>query len=170
MMKAFQYLEFLFQDTGPFKLKVLDKVLSLAIPFNRPHNFKIKKIESAEVQIEVPCRRVNLNHLNGVHACAMATVGEYSAGLLILKNFTPQKYRIILSHLEADYTYQGKTHLLATAQMTQEMRHGAEQELSEKGQTLIHMVTQLKDKKNNDVAQVKSTWQIKPWSQVKTKL
>jgi len=169
-MQAFKYLEFLFEDTGPFKLKLLDKVLGLAIPFNRPHGFKLLEMGKDEIIVEIPYRRINFNHLKGIHACAMATAGEYAAGLLLLKNFPPQKYRIIMSHLDVKYTYQGKMALFVKSTIGPEMRMQAENEIDEKQITVITMTSQITDKKGNDVATVQSTWQLKPWTKVKTKL
>ena len=87
-------------SSNPIVLKLLNKTLNQGIPFNIPHKFKFIEVSPKKVIIELPYTRNNRNHLGGIHACATATLGEYPAGLLILKYFGIGTYRIIMSHLE----------------------------------------------------------------------
>src|SRR5665648_310215 len=97
----------------PTKLNLitLDKLLRFGIPFNAPHGFKIKELTKENVIISLPNRKLNHNHIGGIHACAMATVGEYCAGMSLLTSFGISKYRLILSELNVKYTYQGRVNL-----------------------------------------------------------
>ena len=56
-----------------FYLWLLNQGLSYMIPFNKPHGFKIVKISEEKIRTKLPYKRKNLNHIKGIHACAMAT-------------------------------------------------------------------------------------------------
>ena len=75
MKFAFNLLDKLINKPTSLNLMALNKVLALGIPFNAPHGFKIKEINDDAVIITLPNRKLNHNHLGGIHACAMATVG-----------------------------------------------------------------------------------------------
>jgi acyl-coenzyme A thioesterase PaaI-like protein len=155
----------------PTKVNVmaLDKVLRLGIPFNAPHGFKIKKISEDEIVISLPNRKLNHNHLGGIHACAMATVGEFCAGMSLLSSFGISKYRLILSQMNITYTYQGRVDLEGICSPRQinieEVRKG----LEEKGKYLQELKTIIRDLEGKEVAQVTTVWQLKNWEEVRTK-
>jgi acyl-coenzyme A thioesterase PaaI-like protein len=80
MKLAYKLIDKLMEKSTKLNLMALDKVLTLGIPFNAPHGFTIKEISSDQVRVSLPNRKLNHNHIGGIHACAMATVGEYCAG------------------------------------------------------------------------------------------
>ena len=102
-----------------------------------------------------------------MHACAIATIGELSAGLMVMKNFSPRKYRFILKTLNNEYLYQGRTHLLTRCELTQDHLDQIKKDLKENDVVDIELTTEISDKKENLVAKVHSTWQIKSWQKVK---
>jgi len=75
MKMAFNLIDKLIKNPTKMNLMALDKVLALGIPFNAPHGFKFKELSDDAIRITLPNRKLNHNHLGGVHACAMATVG-----------------------------------------------------------------------------------------------
>lgn len=150
-------------------LIALDRLLRIGIPFNAPHGFAIKKLSFDEVLISLPNRRSNHNHLGGIHACAMATVGEYCAGLSLLKSFGISKYRLILSHLEVDYTYQGRVDLEGACDPRQIDAEKVREGLEAEGKYSQELKTIIQDLSGKQVAEVKTVWQLKKWDQVKTK-
>jgi len=66
---------------------LLAKVINRVIPFNKPHDFTLMEGSNGLIQVKIPYARKNMNHLKGIHACAMATGGELVAGLNLIKNF-----------------------------------------------------------------------------------
>ncbi len=168
-MKMFNWIDKLLAKASKTNLMILNKVLTLGIPFNAPHGFKIKEMSDETTRISLPNRKLNHNHLGGVHACAMATVGEYCAGMTLLKFFGASKYRFILSELNVKYTYQGRTDLEGTCSPKQVDRDAVQASLETDGKFLQPMITMIRDKAGNDVATVTTTWQIKSWDKVKTK-
>ena len=85
---------------------LLNVVFDRMVPFNKPHRFRILEIGDHHVKTYLPYRRRNLNHVNGLHACALATLTELSSGFLLAARLDPKKFRLILKRLEVDYLYQ----------------------------------------------------------------
>src|ERR1041384_3861909 len=94
--------------TSAFYRSVLNWALDRMIPFNRPHGFKILEVTDHGLKVLLPYRKRNLNHIRGLHACALATVSEFTTGFLLVSRLDSRKYRIIMQRLEMDYHYQGK--------------------------------------------------------------
>jgi len=169
MKLAHQLIDKLISHPNRANLILLNKTFMLGIPFNAPHGFKITEIGPEKTVVCLPNRKLNHNHLGGVHACAIATAGEFSAGLTLLALFGMSRCRLIMSELNVVYTYQGRTDLLATCERSQIDAEAMESALQGEGKFVQKMQTILKDKANNQVAIVTTTWQIKVWEKVKTK-
>lgn len=163
-------MEKILNNPSTLEMMLLDKVLKFMIPFNSPHGFRILALNDEEVKIKLPYKNKNLNHLKGIHACAIATVGEFCAGMSIIKSFPIAKYRPILSKLSAEYLYQGKTDLTGVIKIVPDKILAVKDEIETSGKSLIDLETILTDKQQNIVAKVHTTWQIKSWEKVKTKV
>ena len=87
-----------------------------------------------------------------------------------MRNIGATKYRIILGDLSIKFLYQGKTDLNGIAQLERDVFHQSVQTLKEEEKANITVVTKVYDQGANHVADVTSTWQLKEWSNVKTKL
>jgi len=172
-MKGFGILPFLIpraKKTGGW-LFVLNALLARTIPFNRPHRFRIRSIGESSIETFAPYRRSNFNHIRGVHACAIATVAEFSAGFLLLTKLDPTRYRLIMGKLEAEYYYQAKKDIVAVAELSNdELQDKIIQPLESADSTTIVMTTLIGDISGNKVARVRTTWQVKNWGSVRTKV
>jgi acyl-coenzyme A thioesterase PaaI-like protein len=169
MKKLFKVLDKLIENPSRLNLGLLNNILKFGIPFNAPHGFKIKKLSDKEVIISLPNKKLNHNHLGGVHACAMATVGEYCAGMSLLRNFGISRYRLILSELNVKYTYQGRVELEGICHPTQINQDTVQQGLEMEGKYFQELKTVIREVNGQEVAVVTTLWQLKPWEQVKTK-
>lgn len=171
-MKAKLNLQRLFDKAkhSSFYRWLLNRALLRTIPFNNPHGFVIDAITDDSLITRAPYRRRNMNHLKGIHACALATIGELSAGLLLLSLFNPKKYRLILSKLEITYHYQAKIPTLSKATLPCDQQQTLKQQLGQGDVIVLPMQSELHDSMNNHIASVVTTWQIKPWTQVKTQM
>jgi len=94
--------------TSGFYRKILNNGLNRLVPFNKPHGFKIVEIGSHHLKTLVPYKKSNFNHIKGIHACALATLSEFTTGFLLLSRLDPKKYRIIMQNLNMEYHYQAK--------------------------------------------------------------
>jgi len=147
----------------------LNQIFKVSIPFNAPHGFSIEEISDEQIKISIPNRKLNHNHLGGIHACAMATLGEFCAGLSLLKNLGVTEYRLILSELNVKYHYQGRTKLMGVCSMKNIKIDEIKALLENEAKTNVPLITEIHDKDNNHVATVTSNWQVKSWDKVKTK-
>ncbi len=152
-----------------FHLWLLNRAALRMIPFNNQHGFIISAISDDSLETMAPYKRRNMNHLKGIHACGLATIGELSAGLLLLSLFDPSKYRLIMSHLEVSYHYQAKTVTFSRSQLQKSEQGKLLSRLSSGEVITLPMASELYDSNDNHVATVKTTWQLKPWSKAKTK-
>lgn len=155
--------------TSKTYLWLLNKVLARMIPFNLPHKFTILEISDTHIKTKLPYRRKNKNHLGGLHACALATLSEYTTGVLMLTGFSPKEYRLILKSLEVDYFYQGKMDAFATFRLTQDwIRENVLDPLKTEEAVISPCEVQIHDKQGNHLTTARVHWQIKPWTKVKT--
>lgn len=170
MKAGYKLIDKLISKPTKMNLILLDKLLTLGIPFNAPHGFKIKNLSETEVIVALPNRKLNHNHISGVHACAMATVGEYCAGLSLLSSFGISKYRLILSDLHATYSWQGRTDLEGFCSPTVIDKEAIRMALDTEGTYSQPLETIIREVKGGrEVARVKTIWQLKVWEKVKTK-
>lgn len=163
----FNYL--LVNSHSKFNLKALTFILNQKIAFNLAHKIKICSLEVDHAQVSIPLIRQNTNHLRTIHACAMATVGEFTAGLLLLKSFDVSEYRLIMKEMHVDFKKQAKTNLTATVKDAETFLSSARKELATDQISLIKIETSIADTNQLEVAVVTTTWQLKKWSQTKFK-
>lgn len=157
--------------SSAFWLWMLNLLLGRMIPFNRPHRVRILTLEDDRVQTTAPYRRRNQNHLRGMHACCIATVAEFSSGLLFLSKLNPSRYRLIMAGFEIDYHYQAKGTIVATTVLSDaDLKAQVLKPLADQAKVQTVVKTEVHDPQGNLVASVLITWQIKSWDQVQTRV
>lgn len=157
--------------TSSFYLWILNWSLSRMIPFNKPHGFRIVTLEDYRLKSKLPYRGRNLNHIKGLHACALATISEFSTGFLLISKLGSSKYRIILQRLEMDYHYQGKMDAYGEFAITEDwLQQQIIIPLKSKESVVVNCEVKIHDEKGNHLTTGHVHWQIKNWEKVKTKL
>lgn len=154
-----------------FHLGVLNVLLYRMIPFNKPHRLKISALEDYAVKTRLPYRKRNFNHIRGLHACALATLTEFTSGFLLISRLGFENYRLILQRLEMDFLYQGKMDAVAEFRISEEwLRNLIYTPLG--GQDAVVVVCEVKiyDGQGNHLTTGKAHWQIKNWTKVKTRV
>jgi len=150
---------------------LLNLALNRMIPFNKPHHFKILEIGADSLKVFLPYRKRNLNHIRGIHACAMATVTEFTSGLLLISMLDPKKYRIIMQRLEMDYHFQGKMDAFAFYTVTEEwLETNVYTPLKTLDAVVVTCEVKIYDSANNHLSTGKVFWQVKDWQKVRTKV
>ena len=158
-------------STSAFSLWLLNFVLLRNIPFNKPHRLKILSISKNKVEIKYPYLTSNLNHLKGLHACGLATVSEYSTGLLLLNHLNPENYRLIMKSLNMEYHYQGKKSASATFELQDEwISKNVIEPLKSNDAVFVDCEVKVKDEDGNHLSTCKTQWQIKKWDKVRVKI
>lgn len=168
MMKSIQ-AHFRAAEESGFRRFLLNRMLWMGIPFNRPHRLTIEVLDEHEAVVRIPFRRNNKNHLGSLHACVMATAAEYASGLVLLRNLDPADYRLIMKTIKVEYHYQGKTTGRARCKMEGETVNAIRKSLGETGEPyLYNAITKVFDQAEEHLCTAEITWQIKPWSKVRT--
>lgn len=156
--------------TSSFYLWLLNVAFERMVPFNRPHGFRISSVDVDTVRTKLPYRGKNLNHVKGLHACALATLTEMTSGFMLAVKLDPTKYRLILRKLEVDYLYQGKMDAVCEFTITQQwLDENVFTPLNKDGVADIVAEVKIADVKGNQLTSGKAHWQIKDWAKVKTK-
>lgn len=166
-MKSAERLDALLQQAklSPSALKRLSFMLQWIIPFNRPHRIRVDALSDTLVKASLPYRRKNLNHLKGIHACAIATLAEYTSGLFLLQRAGAKGYRIIMERLEVDYHYQARSGIHASFGMTErEYEEMVSKPLEAEGRVSQILEVVVNDEQDNLIATAKVHWQLKDWS------
>jgi len=157
--------------TSPFFMKVLNYLLNRKIPFNKPHGFRILEIGDDHLATFLPYKRANFNHIKGMHACALATLSEFTTGLSLLRRLDARKFRIILKSLRMEYYYQGKSGVTATYTIDDAwLDDRIFKPLKEEDAVTVMMEVESHDIKNNHICTGFVEWQVKDWKKVRTKL
>jgi acyl-coenzyme A thioesterase PaaI-like protein len=156
--------------TSSFNLWLLNVFFERMVPFNLPHKFRITEVGDNHVKSLLPYRRKNLNHVKGLHACALATLTEMTSGFMLAVKLDPKKYRLILRRLEIDYLYQGKMDAICEFIITPEwMKSQVYDPLTKADSVDIVAEVKIFDIKGNQLTLGRAHWQVKDWAKVKTK-
>lgn len=157
--------------TSSFYLWLLNFSLNRMIPFNKPHDFKVAEISDTKIKTKLPYKTLNFNHIRGLHACALATLSEFTTGFLMISRLDPKKYRIILKTLEMEYHYQGKMDSIGTFEISDQwLEEKIYTPLETNDSTVVVCEVLIHDKEGNKLTTGKVHWQVKSWNKVKTKL
>ena len=154
-----------------FYKKILNFGLNRMVPFNKPHGFKITEISDHHLKILVPYKKANFNHIKGIHACALATLSEFTTGFLLLSRLDPKKYRLIMQTIKMDYFYQAKMDSFGTFFISEEWLNDLIIEpLNSTEKVTVECEVKTLDIEGNHICTGFVTWQIKSWQHVKTKV
>lgn len=154
-----------------FYMSLLNRALWGIIPFNKPHRFRIVRISEDGLELSIPYRRKNLNHLKGIHACALATASEYVAGLNLILGLESDQYRLIMRKLEMEYFYQAKMACTAMYKLDEKtMEEKIKGPLQTEDAVFFICEVEIYDQVGNLISRGRTEWQIKKWSKVKTQL
>lgn len=149
----------------------LNTALPFAIPFNRPHGFKVVPLREGGIIVRIPYWRINQNHIRGIHACCIATASEMCSGLSVLEQLDPKQYRLIMRSLHMQYHYQAKGAAQAKCVPTAaEIAEKVIGPLAVQDAVDYTSVVEVHDVAGNHLATATVNWQVKPWSKVRTKV
>ena len=150
---------------------LLNKVLHHKIPFNKPHQIEIVKVEAEAITMRLPFIRKNKNHINSMHACALATMSEYISGISLVRSLGTEKYRYILKELRMVYSYQAKEDVFTSFGLSEKwIKDEVITPLLTDDAVNRELKVELFDSQNKLICTGFPVWQIKRWDAVKTKV
>jgi acyl-coenzyme A thioesterase PaaI-like protein len=156
-------------STNKAALTVIEKMFNNGIPFNLPHKFKFMELTDKRVQVKLPFIKKNKNHLGGIHACATATLGEYAAGLSLIKSFGSSSHRLIMEEIHVNYIKQAKEDLIGEVIIDPNEVIRITNELITDSSSKMDIVTNVMNKNQEIIAVVQTKWQLKSWKKVSFK-
>jgi len=127
-------------------------MLAFAIPYTGTVRPEVIVVEAGHARVEMADRRRNRNHLDSVHAIAIANIGELATGLA-LTAMLPPDMRSILTALHIAYKKKGRGRLAAECRcVVPDVTEPIELAVSS-------MVT---NAAGEEVALVTATWRLSP--------
>jgi acyl-coenzyme A thioesterase PaaI-like protein len=148
----------------------MNTLLNIMIPFNAPHGFTVVPQAEGGIRVNIPYRRINRNHIRGIHACAMATGAEMCSGLSLLEQLDPRKYRLIMRSIHMEYHFQARRNAHAICTPSHAEIAGAVIEPLRVNEKVDYTSSvRVMDDRGEHLATGTITWQVKEWSKVRTK-
>lgn len=128
------------------------RVLARGIPYTATIQPRVLVIEKGFARVEVEDRRRIRNHLNSIHAIAIANLGELSGGLAMTATL-PADVRGILIGLQVQYKKKARGKLTAEARC----------EVPVVTAPVDYLLTsRVTDASGDEVATVTATWRLGP--------
>ncbi len=133
--------------------KVFSYILGRTAPYSGTIKAEVLSLEPGSVQVALKDRRSVRNHLNSVHAIALANLGELASGLAMI-SAVPPNTRAIVVNLEIEYLKKARGRLIATGSAT------PPESISESINSLA--LAEIKDTEDDIVSRVKVHWRLSP--------
>lgn len=153
--------------TSPLWMLALNTVLARKIPFNRPHRIRILELRDSLIRVRLPLVRSNLNHVGGLHACALATVAEFATGFLLLSMLQPSRYRLLMQAMHIDYLFQGKSDAFVTLELAPGwVKTQVQLPLAQEDAVVVELCAEVYDAQKNHLCSARIGWQVKHWAAV----
>lgn len=137
----------------PFGTRIFSFVLGRIVPYTGTIRPRVVELEPGRVRAEMADRRRVRNHLDSVHAIALANLGELVTGLATIISL-PDGVRGIAVNFEIAYRKKARGRLMAEC----ESRPPAE--ITEGVDHLAEGV--IRDRAGDVVAEVEVTWRLGP--------
>ena len=120
----------------PQSLRVftLSKAFGKVVPMVGTAGIRYELVSPEKVVISIKNKRPMQNHINGVHAAAMALLAETATGFVVGLN-VPDSRMILIKSLHVDYKRITKGDLVATATLSDEQRQFIAD--NEKGELIV---------------------------------
>lgn len=132
--------------------RVFERFAGVIVPHAARMGFRVRTLTATEIEVTMPDRRGNRNHLSSLHAMALAHLGEYTSGLLLLYAVHPLGYRTILRKFSIEYL--AKARGTITGRATVKLPKGS---LDKKD---ISMKVELVDEAGTVVARATPMWRV----------
>lgn len=133
--------------------RALGLAAGLLVPHAARMGFRIDHLSKKSVAVTMPDKRSNRNHLKSLHAMALAHLGEFTTGLMLLYAISPDGYRTILTHYEIEFLKKARGPITGRATLPK-LPKG---KLDKKS---LKVVAEMTDRDGNVVAKTTSTWRV----------
>ena len=128
-------------------------LLARAVPYSGSIKANVLSLLPGRVLIALKDRRAIRNHLNSIHAIALANLGELASGMAMLSAI-PAETRAIVVNLEIEYLKKARGRLIA------EGTANPPDEITEAVTTIVE--AEIKDAEGDVVSRLKVHWLLSP--------
>lgn len=132
--------------------RIFSSLVANYIPYTGSISPVVLSIESGQARVLLKDRRAVRNHLNCIHAIALANVGEFSTGLCLIAQL-PKTSQAILTKIEVEYLKKARGDLISEA-----IFHYNESSKENEEYTLTANVL---NSQNEIVTKVHATWRVR---------
>ena len=132
---------------------IFSKQIGRMVPYSGSIHPFVEVLEPGHAIISLQDRRKIRNHLGSIHAIALCNLGELCSGMALLTGL-PESARGIVTNIEIEYSKKARGTLIAKSIVD------LPKEIIE--ETSWEVQCQILDRKEEEVAKVKVTWQLGP--------
>ena len=128
------------------------RIIRFSIPYTGSIRPLVQEVRPGYARVQMQDHRRVRNHLNSLHAIALANLGEFTGGLAMTAT-VPPSLRSILLKLEVEFLKKGRGTVTAECHCT----------LPSVGETVDHVVrTTIRDGSGDEVTRVTAVWRLSP--------
>lgn len=92
---------------------ILSRLIGLAVPYTGSMGANVVSLQDGSAVVSLSDRRSVRNHLNSIHAVALANLGEFTANLALI-TLCPSHGRFIVTRMESEYLKKARGLLYCT--------------------------------------------------------
>lgn len=142
--------------------KAFAVVAGLYVPHAARMGFRVDNLSKRSIAVVMPDKRTNRNHLRSLHAMALAHLGEFTTGLLLLYAVSSERYRTILVKYQIEYLHKARGPITGRATLDLpkpkgKSKRAASLSLDKKD---VVVVAELTDAHGTLVARTTATWRV----------
>ena len=132
---------------GPW---IFGRMIRFGIPYTASVRPLVQEVRPGYARVRMQDRRRVRNHLNSIHAIALANLGEFTGGLAMTAT-VPPSIRSILLKLEVEFVKKARGTVTAECHCT----------VPEVRESIDHIVqTDVRDEGGDTVTRVTATWRL----------